>query len=699
MGSLKRPLAVVGFSMLLTVLCIILADSTALAVFGVVSACICLVVAVAFGFRVSDTLFAIGLGIAVGALLFLNADYSRSKALKFCGDDRYVVATVSSDAEYSAENDRFYVVAKVKSIDGERSGGKIRLSFPGTDDGVHNEINIGDEIQFTANVYKIGSDSVEIHNSFSAERIYLGGYSVNVTDVTSPIIRPITFYAERLRDKISFILDENYSDEVSGLINSMLTGEKSDCPDDVYLSFKRSGAAHIMAVSGLHLSVWLSVLFLVWKNGEKMRRLKFTIGIVFIVFFVFLADFSPSVCRAALMSSLYLFGSLLKKNAEPLNTLGFALVCILCSNPFSVFSVSFQLSFACVFSIIAVASPLNDISIIKLKKLIKNKLVYRVLNYILTCVFISLSVSIATFPISSYHFGYVSLISPIANLFIVPACAPLMIGSVLFIVLSGVPYISALLNIATDIVGKYMLFTANRFSSFTFSTLCTDMREMLIWGILAAVIFILYLLKRANLKSMLKSASVLTVFIVIFFLLSVVDNRIGECRIKVINTESGSAAVVVYNGKGVLLGASDDYYFSGMVLEIAEAENIDLVAAVPIRKYDAKELEYICGDFEIEYLLSEGDSITLFGDVSVKGTDYGAVLTVKGKRIGVFSSDYLQVEENYDIIIHNDGKVMISDGAELASQNQGHTLTVYIDENQTVKVWREELWLNLMKKS
>ena len=699
MEGLKRPLAVVGFSMLLTVLCIILVDSTALAVFAVVLAGICLVagVSVLLRFRPADTLIAIGVGIAVGALLFLNADYSRREALIFCGEDRYVEAVISSKAKFSDGNDRFYVEAKVKTIDGEKVDGKIRLSFPGEVGGVHNELKTGDRIKFTAVIYKIGSDSEDIHNSFSADKIYLGGYSVNVLSISAPTVRPLTYYAELLRDKIRNNLSEGYSEDVAGLINSMLTGDKSNCPDDVYLSFKRSGAAHIMAVSGLHLSIWLSALFLVWKSGEKMRKLKFMAGMIFIAFFVFLADFSPSVCRAALMSSLYLFGTLLKKNAEPLNTLGFALVCILCVNPFTVFSVSFQLSFACVLSIIVVAAPLCDASNVKLKKLIKNKYMCRVALYALNCIIISLSVSVATFPISSYSFGYVSLVSPLTNLFIVPACAPLMICSVLS--LSGIPYISDLFRIVTDVLSKYMLFIADGFSSLTFAAVCTDMREKLLWFVGAFALFLLYLLKRTNRKRLLKTASVLTVILAIFSLLAIVEKRTDECKIKMINTEDGSSAVLIYNGKGILLGVSDDYYFYGMLEGIVEAENIDIVAAVPLRESDAKELMYVCGDFDIEHMVNEGETVTLFGDTSVKLNGYGVEISAKGKRISVFSSDCLQLEESYDIIIRNDGAIILADGEEVISYKKGHSATVYISEGKDIKVRREELWPNLMKKS
>jgi len=699
MGSLKRPLAVTGFSMLLTVLCIILTDCTALAVFAVGFAGVCLVSAVALKFKGADTLFAVSVGIIVASLLLLNGWYRHDKALTFCGKDRYVEAFVSSEAKYSEKRDRFYLEASVKTVDSEKSYGKIRLSFPNSADGVHKNLKIGDRIYFRADIYKIGSDSENIHNSFSSEKIYLGAYSVNVLSVNQPTVRPLTYYAAMLRNKISSILKANYPDEISGLLNAILTGDKSECPYWVYLNFKRSGTAHVMAVSGLHLSVWLSVLFCALKSSEKTRKLRFLIGFIFVIFFVFIADFSPSVCRAALMSTLYLFGTLLRKRADPLNSVGFALICILCANPYAAHSVSFQLSFACVLSIIVIASPLCNSLKPKLKRVIKNKWLLRAVHSALSCIIISLTISVVTFPICSYHFSYVSLVSPLTNLFIIPACAPLMVSTVLFLFFSGVPFASELFGISTDILSKYMLFVTEDFSSLEFSAIPTDMREKLLWIVGIAALSVLVILKRANRKAMLRAASVLIVILTAFSLFAVLDKKTEECRLKVINTEVGSAAVLICNGKGILLGATGDYYFSDTLIDVVEAENIDLVAAVPVAEKDKEELEIICVDFEIENLLSCGESAEFFGDAHISVMENGAEIIVKGKSMGVFPSDGLQLSEYYDIIIRDDGVIMLEDGETVSCEKQGHSMTVYISEKKDIQVWREELWLNLTKKS
>lgn len=632
------------------------------------------------------------------ALLLLSARYSHDKAMLLNGENRYAEAVVSSDAEYSAERNRNYVVATLKTIDSEKVSCKIRLSFPAVADDKSNELKIGDKIKFVGNIYKIGSESHDVHNSFMAEKIYFGAYSIKLFDVSKPIARPLAYYVDLLRDKITDILNKSYSDEVSGLINAMLTGDKSDCPVEVYMCFKRSGTSHIMAVSGLHLSVWISLLFLLFKNNERIRRLRLYIGLPFIAFFILLADFSPSVCRAALMSILYLVGSHLKKNTDALNTIGFALICILITNPFAVFSISFQLSFSCVIAIAAVGLPLCDYFDKKLRKVIKHKKLHRSILYVLSSVIISTSISIVTFPVSSFHFGYVSLVSPIVNLFVIPVCAPVLISSVLFLIFSGVPIVSDFFRLITDILCKYMIFVTKDFSSLSFSSVPTDARENFLWlsGIFA--FGVLFFLKRINRTSMLKTASVLMVILTMFSVLSIVENRVDECKLKVINTQAGSATVFIYNGKGVLLGNPYDFYFSDMLESVVEAENLDIVGVIPVNKRDSAELEYICNDFKIENLISSGESIKLFGDAKIFAEENCIEISVKGKSIAVFSSDCLQVEKHYDIIIRNDGVIKFDDGFVVSCDKQGHTFTVYVDEKNT-QVWGEEIWPNLMKKS
>ncbi len=699
MASLRRPLAVVGFSMLITVLCIILTGCTALAVFAVVLAGVGTVLSFILLFRTADTVFAACIGIAIGALLLLNAQYAHDKAQSFCGEDRYIKAVVYSEAEESRDNGRIYVVASLKSVYGEKAGGKIRLSFPSTDATTLKKLRIGDKITFSANVYRIGADSQSVHDSFTSRKIYLGAHTVELNEVVQPGIRPLRHYAAFLRNKIRDTFSDNFSQEVSGLLTALLTGDKSDCPYPVYMNFKKSGAAHVMAVSGLHLTILVSAFLCLWKRLEKLRKLSIALSLPLVLFIVYLADFSPSVCRAALMISLYLIGSLINEKSDSLNSIGFSLICILCVNPFAVNAVSFQLSFACVLAITLVAVPLCTALEDKLKKRIRNKLICRATLYAASSIIISITISVATYPISSHHFGYVSLVSPLTNLFILPVCTILMISSVLFLIFNAVPFVSEIFHFTSDVFAKYMLLVTENFSSLTFSTLCTDMREKLLWFVAAFVIAILFLLKHTNRKRMLGYASVFTVILTIFSILVIADKRADECRLKVINTDAGSAVVLIYNGRGVLLGSADDYYFSSMLSEVVEAENIDLIAAVPINESDIKDMEYICNDFEIENMLADGEGVELFGFVRIEAEEYGAEINVNGKRAGVFSQDYLQVDEYYDIIIRNDGTMSLSDGRDVSCGKKGHSMTVYLNSRSNISVRREELWLNLTKKS
>lgn len=686
--------------MLATVLCLIFFDCTALVVFVMAVASVCMVVSMIFRFRLADTIIAVCIGIVLSCLLLLNAQYRHDLTISLCKEKTSVEATVKEKPCFSKESERFYAVASLKSIDGEKAYGKIRLSFSETKDGIMpSSLEIGDKISFNGYVYKIGSGTEEIHNSFKAEKIYLGAYSIKNLTVSKPALRPLNYYAAEIRDKMVDTFSYHFSDKISGLLAAVLTGDKSQCPDEVYLSFKKSGVAHIMAVSGLHLSIWITVLFFCFRHSLRFRKLQYLLAVPVVVFFVFIADFSPSVSRTALMTLLFLAGSMINKSADSLNSLGFAIICILCVNPYAVYSISFQLSFACVFAIILMALPLCERAEKLVRKHIKTDILKRISAYVSSSVIISLSVAFVTFPVCAYHFGYISLMSAIANLLLIPACAPLMICAVIFLALCNLPYVSRLAYIATDMLGKYMLFVTESLSETPFATVCTDSREKSLWIFALIMLVFLFLLRRMNRRFYLRLTSAFLAFLTVFAFLNMIDKRIDECKIKVINTEGDFACALIYNGKGVLLGTNNDYYFTDTLAEVLEAENAELIAVLPEEGQDERRLEYLCSDFGTANVISENEGIELFGKVYIENRKNSVLISAYEKSVAVFYSDYLQDDISYDIIIKHDGTVISEDGKTYYAHKKGHNTTVYINDSDSIKVRRESPWLSLTKKS
>ena len=202
--------------------------------------------------------------------------------------------------------------------------------------------------------------------------------------------------------------NENLEQPYSGLAYSVFSGDRSELDRGVVQSFSVIGIAHIVAISGLH--VGFLVVLLMWIMGKLRlnKWAKFAIIFCSLGIYTVFCGASPSVIRASIMSIFLLLGRLLGKQTDNLNSVSLAGIIILLFSPLDIFDLGFLLSFAGVFGIFFLYPVFKDaFSFLKFKWLIEG-------------VALTLAADIATLPIIANAFGYISVISLLANLLLVP---------------------------------------------------------------------------------------------------------------------------------------------------------------------------------------------------------------------------------------------------------------------------------------
>lgn len=137
--------------------------------------------------------------------------------------------------------------------------------------------------------------------------------------------------------------------EFQGIILAMLFGEKTRLDENLYETFQKNGTAHILAVSGLHIGILYGFFSFCWR-GYKGCLFYFSAAAV-LFFYTALADFSPSVLRAAIMIGIHLMAKILHRRYDLLSAAGFTFSLMLLNNPFQLFHTGFQLSFLAVASL------------------------------------------------------------------------------------------------------------------------------------------------------------------------------------------------------------------------------------------------------------------------------------------------------------------------------------------------------------
>ena len=265
-----------------------------------------------------------------------------------------------------------------------------------------------------------------------------------------------------VRNYIKGFLKSNLNYENYTTVASIILGDKSMLDDSFYDLVKASGVSHIMAVSGLHLSVILSLLFLIFSRLIFNRYIKFLFSSISIFVIAAICGFTPSVIRAGLMFLIIAFADLMSRDTDALSVISFAVLIILSISPLLLFNISFQMSVLAIISIMYVTPFYLKLW---LKYLPKSK----PLKAFVSAVAVSLFAHIFTMPVAIYNFACVSLVSVLTNIFITVPTNIIIQLTVFGIMFSFINPVSFVLMKAVDVLTLYVRFIIVYFGNLKYS--------------------------------------------------------------------------------------------------------------------------------------------------------------------------------------------------------------------------------------
>lgn len=222
-----------------------------------------------------------------------------------------------------------------------------------------------------------------------------------------------------VRERAHKVLLSVYPEPEASLLAGILLGLDKGIPSDVMESFRRTGTSHIIAISGFNIAVLAGFLE---KLLSGLGRRKAWLMITILFLYAFLVGADPPVMRAAIMGSLYVLAQAIGRWAFSLNSLAFAAIVMSAINPEILWDVGFQLSFAATLGLILLVPPAE--------KWLKGKihLSRGWENFLKEVVIVTMAAQMATLPLTLHYFGLLSLVSPLANLLVIPAQPGVMVG-------------------------------------------------------------------------------------------------------------------------------------------------------------------------------------------------------------------------------------------------------------------------------
>jgi competence protein ComEC len=247
----------------------------------------------------------------------------------------------------------------------------------------------------------------------------------------NPILRGLYAFKEKSFNNIHRL----FPDPESSLLAGILLGVDTGLTKELQQAFKNTGTAHIIAISGFNISIIAGVFFTFFSHFLGDRR-GAVIAILGIVLYTFIVGADAAVVRAAIMGGLALFAKQVGRRQFALNTL-LAVALLMCLwNPLYVWDAGFQLSFFATLGLILYAAPFSEFANRIITRIMPTSTGEKTAKLFSEFVLLTLAAQLTTIPIMAYHFQRISLVSFIANPFILPAQPAVMILGGLAVLLS-----------------------------------------------------------------------------------------------------------------------------------------------------------------------------------------------------------------------------------------------------------------------
>ena len=226
-----------------------------------------------------------------------------------------------------------------------------------------------------------------------------------------------------------------------GVAMALLLGFKEELSEDIRTAYAETGAIHVLAVSGLHVGIIAMILrWLLLHFHWRRKWIKLLLMILPLWMYALLTGFSPSVIRATVMFSLLVIGLEIGKQPSTYNVLAASALVLLFINPYFLFSVGFQLSYAAVVGIVYFQPK------IAVWLLPKN----RIIHYFWQLTTVSIAATLGTLPFSLYYFHQFPVWFWLSSAVVIPAAAVILSVGILFFTIGAVPFLGVFIGQALE---------------------------------------------------------------------------------------------------------------------------------------------------------------------------------------------------------------------------------------------------------
>lgn len=625
--QMKRPLAFAGFTFL-----------AAAAVSAYLPVSVCLAVGLVLGLfalfaamsrHPAGHTVALGLliaGIACVAVM-LQTVWGIMPAKELAG----------TNAEVSGE---VYRVNSSKSIELDTQYGKIALTSREVLD-----VEIGDQFSAVAALSLYGSGNSTPYARRKEKTVPLRGYILSDYVSSSPDASTLRGALSRFKAKLSAELRLMLPGDEGKLLCGMLLGERQRVPIALNEIYSSAGISHILSISGYHIAVLSGVLTILLERLHVNRKIAGVVTIAFMLLYMGMVGFQPSIVRATIMAVFYQFALLFDRKNDSLTSLASAGIVICAVSPLSASETSFQLSFLATLGIILCSGRLES----AIKKRLGEGHFEKARNFFVSSISVTLCATAFTLPVVVLSFEQVAVYAPLTNLLIAPLVPVVMTSGLLAMFLSLVPVAGIAMPFAFIAgVGVSVLNSVSTLiAGLPFARLPAGAGFVGLWMAGAGVLLALSMVKPDRKKFTV--CGLLCAITLMTGMLSYQLTLRGATVTTILPTDGGTVMVAVKDGRAVVAGSvntKSDVFKVRTALNSSLVKRIELLVLSPAEHRRGGAICALfedypvtlavmeaadCEDERIRKSLGDDSWVVPWGDMSIKLMDGDTVRLYGGE--------------------------------------------------------------------
>lgn len=550
--------------------------------------------------------------IAASAVSLVYFDIRVSEQKSYIGTSGVITAEVRK-VNYSSSFSSYSEIV-IREINGEKTDIKAKLecSYP-----LH--AKSGEIVRLNGEVKEIenSDDTFDTRKYYNSKGFYLNVVSDdNDVELTGEKAAGVYYFFLNISEYVGKRLELYLDKDANGLVRAVFLGDKSDLSYTLKRDFRLIGISHILAVSGMHLSILMGGVYWFLRKTGISKNVRTVISILICLFYMGFTGAPASIIRSGIMFIILSLSGVFGRINDSPTSLFVAGGLITSFSPSTVFDAGFLLSFFATLGIVAVAPGIQ-----KWKSKVSDKsTIVKLLVRAASPLIVTVAAVAFTLPFNFYYFGSFSPISPFTTLLFTPLVSILLFASPFQFAASFVPFLGRSVAFVINKVCALIVLLSSDISKMEFASF--SLRYPFVKYLAAALCLSIIVLAFVKLKNEMVFTIPFAVFISVYFICRAVFLGYFDSyyHFACVNEGKNDFVCVYSEGKNTLIDISDGKKSAaksaGMFCtERFYSETIDVYVFTHYSKYSENSFEHLSNDYIVK-------SVVLVDPITDKDRSY-----------------------------------------------------------------------------